>query len=90
MSVDVTWTNTLTVSRKMALSRNNNVGDLKCMSCSVGTLVLFGEYRGEPLNYVPAGAKRNMLGGIPLKCITPVELRVCESCGLIAFFAAPS
>ncbi|MFT3881639.1 MAG: hypothetical protein QM703_18495 [Gemmatales bacterium] len=41
----------------MALSQNNNAGDLKCMSCSVGTLVLFGEYRGEPLNYVSCWGK---------------------------------
>lgn len=74
----------------MTLPQNNQVGVLKCMSCSAGTLVLFGQYRGEPLNYVPAAAKRNFLGGTSMKCITPVELRVCDSCGLIAFFAAQS
>lgn len=61
--------------------------ELPCVTCGKGQLVLFGEYRGEPLNYVPAVAKRNMLGGLPMKCITPVNLRVCNACGYIAFFA---
>jgi hypothetical protein len=62
-------------------------GELPCVTCGKGQLVLFGQYRGDPLNYVPAGAKRNMLGGILTKCITPVDLWVCNACGYIAFFA---